>query len=64
MYSCKEEGYQGGRIVNVGYPGWQLIVPHKSVATDHLSVGGGPVDERIRAGEGELILYICETRQL
>jgi hypothetical protein len=45
-----------GLVGDGGDPGRQLAVPDSGVTTDQLAVGGGEVDEVVRAGECELAL--------
>lgn len=45
-----------GLVGDGGDPGRQLAVPDGRMATDQLAVGGGEVDEVVRAGECELAL--------
>lgn len=52
LHHARELGLVGDR----GHPGRQLAVPDGGVATDQLAVGGGKVDEVVRAGECELAL--------
>lgn len=45
---------QGGLVVDGGDPAGHLAVPDKSVTTDELAVGLGPVDEPVSTVEVEL----------
>lgn len=45
---------QGSLVVYLGDPGGDLAVPDKSVTTDELAVGLGPVDEPVGTSKVEL----------